>query len=105
MYMKMSKSGEALIHLRYSVATLRSGLSRALREAEAGEPVEITRRGEPVAVLLGREDYERLKRRGGNFWERYVRFRERTDLQALGLIPEEIFSEVRDHSEGREVDL
>ncbi|MGD2115960.1 MAG: type II toxin-antitoxin system prevent-host-death family antitoxin [Acidobacteriota bacterium] len=90
--------------ISYSVARLRSDLARALREAEAGGAVEITRRGEPVAVLLGRGDYERLRRGGEDFWERYARFRERTDLDALDLDPDEIFGGVRDRSPGREVD-
>ena len=31
-----------------------------MREAESGEAVELTRRSEPVAVLIGRKQYARL---------------------------------------------
>jgi len=99
--MKMSKTDRE--HPHYSVAALRAELARAVRRAEAGETVEITRRGEPVAVLLGRGAYERL-RRGGDFWERFTRFRKERDLGALDLDPDEIFRDIRDRSPGREVD-
>lgn len=105
MYMKMSTKRPGSKTPRYSVATLRSQLARAIREAEAGETIEIVRRGEPVAVLLGRQDYARLRSRRGDFWESYSRFREKHDLTTLDLDPDEIFGDVRDPSPGRKVDL
>lgn len=99
----MSKSREQPSS-RYSIAGLRAELAQALREAEAGEAVEITRRGEPVAVLLGREDYERLRLGGGDLWERLTRFRDEVDPAALDLDPDQIFSGLRDRSPGRKVD-
>lgn len=88
--------------MTYSIAGLRSRLARAVRQAEAGQTVEITRRGKPVAVLVGRDDFERL-REGGDYWERYVRFRKTTDLAGLGIDPDEVFGDLRDPSPGREV--
>lgn len=44
-----------------SIATARNTLTERLYEAEAGEPVQITRRGQPVAVLLSADEYQRLK--------------------------------------------
>lgn len=99
MYMGMSKKES----LSYSIARLRSRLARAIRQAEAGRTVEITRRGRPVAVLVGRDDLERL-RQGGDFWERYVRFRESADLASLDIDPDDVFGDLRDDpSPGREV--
>ena len=37
---------------RHSIAEARSSLPRLIREAESGKPVELTRRGQPVAVLV-----------------------------------------------------
>lgn len=89
----------------YSIAGLRAALSRAVREAESGQPVEVTRRGEPVAVLLGLPEYERLRRGGGSFSENYDRFRESTPLAELAIVPDEVFGGLRDRDPGREVAL
>ncbi len=51
-----------------------------MREAESGKPVELTRRGEPVAILLGRRQYERLASRYRRFSEAYEDFTEEFDL-------------------------
>ena len=73
---------------RDSIASLRSRLARAVREAEAGGTVEITRRGKPVAVLVGREDFDRL-RQGGDFWERSGRTPGFADGQIAGFARED----------------
>lgn len=46
--------------LRYSIAEARHGLARIVHELEDGGSVELTRRGEPVAVMLSVEEYRRL---------------------------------------------
>lgn len=43
-----------------TIAEARDQLSKLVREAEAGEPIELTRRGQPAAVLLSTRDYQRL---------------------------------------------
>jgi prevent-host-death family protein len=40
---------------RYSITETRRQLSGLVRRAEAGKPVQITRRGEPVAVIVSLE--------------------------------------------------
>jgi prevent-host-death family protein len=47
--------------MRVSVAEAHDCLSQLLKEAQ-DHPVTITRRGEPVAVLVSAEEYEHLKR-------------------------------------------
>lgn len=101
--MKMSIDKKREEKGRYSIAALRAALAQAIRKAEAGSPVEITRRGEPVAVLLGRDEYERLVAPKGDFWARFQTFRSQNDLDELALDPDEIFGDVRDPSPGREV--
>ena len=44
-----------------SVTQARNTLSRLIRRVEDGEPVHITRRGKPVAVLVSRGVYDRLE--------------------------------------------
>lgn len=46
---------------RYSIAEARHALAELVHQAEKQEPVCITRRGQPVAMLLSAPDYERLK--------------------------------------------
>jgi len=106
LYMKMSiRKAPSGSTSSYSIAGLRAELSRAVREAEAGRAVEVTRRGETVAVLLGLPEYERLRRDGGGFSENYDRFREETPLGELAITPEEVFGGLRDRDPGREVVL
>ncbi|MFC1706577.1 type II toxin-antitoxin system Phd/YefM family antitoxin [Planctomycetota bacterium] len=50
-----------------SVAEVKARFSQCVRTAETGEPVVITRRGHPVAALVGTEQLaqiERLRRAG-----------------------------------------
>jgi prevent-host-death family protein len=87
-----------------SIAEARINLPRLVREAEAGKPIEITRRGESVAVLLGLKEYERLATRARRFSEAWDAFVQEVDIPELGIDPEAIF-DVRDRQPGRDVDL
>lgn len=44
----------------YSIAQARNDLSGVVREAEAGRPVTLSRRGRPVAVVVSASDFARL---------------------------------------------
>ena len=85
-----------------SISDARNNLPQLIREAEAGEPIELTRRGEPVAVLLGREQYERLASGTRRFSDAWDEFRHQVDLTELDLDPDEIFSSARDKHPGRD---
>jgi prevent-host-death family protein len=87
---------------RYSIAEARDNLPGVVHEAEGGTRVELTRRGKPVAVLLGIEEYGRLAEGRRDFWEAYEEFRREFDLAQLGIDPNEVFGGVRDSSPGRE---
>ena len=90
---------------RRSIAEARTHLPSLVKEAEAGEVVELTRRGEAVAVLIGRKQYARLTSKHRRFVEAYEKFARDFDLAALGIDPDEVFSGVRDETRGREVRL
>jgi prevent-host-death family protein len=47
---------------RYSVTEARNNFARIVHEVESGDTVEVTRRGKPVAVLMAKEEHERLTR-------------------------------------------
>lgn len=44
----------------YSIAEARNDLSGVVREAEAGRPVTLSRRGRPVAVVVSASEFARL---------------------------------------------
>jgi prevent-host-death family protein len=92
-----------MMNKSYSTAEARDRFTAILREIEKAPAVEITRHGEPVAVLLSWREYQRLTSKK-NYWEAYLSFRDQFDLKDLGIEPE-IFSESRDRSTGREVSL
>lgn len=90
---------------RHSIADARANLPKLVRAAEAGKAVELTRRGEPVAVLVGRTEYDRLTSRRGNFAEAYAGFVREVDLEKLTIDPDEVFGDARERERGREVSL
>jgi len=87
---------------QYSIAEARQNLAAIVHELERKAFIELTRRGEPVAVLLSVREYRRLASNKAEFWNAYEAFRAATDLAQLRLEPE-IFDGLRDPSPGREV--
>jgi prevent-host-death family protein len=88
----------------YSVAEARQNLPRLIRDAERGRAVQITRRGEPVAVLLSASGYRALTGEGPSFVASVRALRERHAVDRLG-IGEEEFQGLRDEAPGRRVSL
>ncbi len=86
----------------YSIAQARHDFAAIVHELERYPLIQLTRRGEPVAVLLSLREYERLQRARRGFWEAYVAFRPTADLRRLA-IDARVFHNVRDSSPGREV--
>jgi len=78
---------------RVSVAEAKNTLPALLHEAEAA-PVEIVRRGKPVAVILSRVSYDKLQGKAEGVWSALGRFRETHDLGALDSV--EAFEGLRD---------
>jgi prevent-host-death family protein len=88
----------------YSVASARARLAEIVDEVEAGQEVEITRRGKKVAVVLSAERFARLKGDRVAFAEAYENFRRDHDLERDGVEPSWA-AELRDGSPGRKVGL
>jgi prevent-host-death family protein len=86
---------------QYSIAAARHDLAAIVHEAETSGPIQFTRRGKNVAVLLAQADYEQLLTNKIDLREAYQQFRASADFEALGIEPA-IF-DVRDRSPGREV--
>ena len=90
---------------RHSIAEARQNLPTLVRNAENGASIELTRRGKPVAVLIGQREFARLISGGTRFSEAWRRFVEEVDLAELTLDPEELFLETRPKDAGRDVNL
>lgn len=80
---------------RHSIADARRNLPSLVRDAENGETVEITRKGEPVAVLVSHREIERLASGRRGFGDAYGEFANAVGLSELALDPDELFGDVR----------
>ncbi len=91
-----------LVSTRHPIADARMKLPTLVREAESGKAVELTRRGESVAVLIGRKQYERLSAQSRRFSEAWDAFSRDVELASLKIDPDAVFRSTRDGSSGRD---
>ena len=89
---------------RYSIAEARSNLPSIVDQAEAGQEIELTRRGKPVAVVVSLREIERLRGERVPFGEAYRRFLKAHPLHETG-VDESVFGAARDRGAGRKVTL
>ncbi|MBW4572611.1 MAG: type II toxin-antitoxin system Phd/YefM family antitoxin [Tolypothrix carrinoi HA7290-LM1] len=90
---------------QYSIAQARDRFAQIVHQAENGKPVEITRRGQSVAVVLSLSEYQRLIRENSKFGAELATFRQKYQISRLNINPDEIFDNVRDRTSGREVNF
>jgi prevent-host-death family protein len=89
---------------RYSIAEARSNLPTIVDQAEAGQEIELTRRGKPVAVVVSLREIERLRHERGRFGETYKKFLKTHPLREIGL-DQDFFGSTRNRDSGRKVVL
>ena len=85
----------------YSIAEARNQFASLVRDAEENnQPVQVTRRGQPVAVILSAQEYARLlaNQPERNFWAAYQDWRQKWQVSELDLDPDEIWGDVRDQT-------
>jgi prevent-host-death family protein len=87
---------------KVSVAEARQNFARLIKRAQRGDAIEITRRGESVAVILSASEYLALSGERPSFIQAAREVREKMDVENLD-IEGEIFEGLRDDSSGREV--
>jgi prevent-host-death family protein len=87
---------------KVSVAEARQNFARLIKSAQRGDAIEITRRGESVAVILSAAEYLVLSGERPSFIQAANEVRERLDVESLE-IEDEIFEGLRDDASGREV--
>ena len=87
---------------KISIAEARQNLPALVHQVEDGAPLQLTRRGQAVAVLLSQEEYERLSNcRKPDLWDAIVAFREGTDL-SLDPLEDKDFEGLRDTRPARD---
>jgi len=104
MYVVMSMKG-SMMNERHSIEEARRNLPRLVREAEHGKTLQLTRRGEPVAVLVGYRTFERIVAGRRSFVEAYEEFAKTVDLSDLAFDLAKLLEGVRDPGPGRDVRL
>ncbi|MEL6138692.1 MAG: type II toxin-antitoxin system Phd/YefM family antitoxin [Cyanobacteria bacterium J06628_6] len=65
---------------QYSIAQARDRFTQLVHEVEQGGSVEVTRRGQRVAVILSAEEYDRLLQPKQGFWEGVLAWRKQFGL-------------------------
>ena len=90
---------------RHSIAEARRNLPALIREAENGKQVELTRRGEPVAMLISHQAFKYLTSIRRGFVAAYLDFTSNIDVSNLELNPDELFGDVREETGGRDIPL
>jgi prevent-host-death family protein len=88
----------------YSIGEARARLPSLIDEVESGKEVELTRRGRPIAIVVSRQEYARLRSGPRRFGDLYREFLERYSLREIG-VSGEVFEDSRDRDEARKVDL
>ena len=104
MYMLMNITVDEMAQ-EHSIAQAHRNLPRLVREAELGKTVRLTRRGQPVAVLVGYRSFERMVTGRRSFVEAYEEFKKTVDLADLDFDPPESLEGTRDESPGRDFRL
>jgi prevent-host-death family protein len=85
----------------YSIAEARNQFAALIRQVQEGETaVRVTRRGEPVAVILSQQEYEALSARPPqkDFWTAYLEWREKWDVDNMDIDPDDIWGDIRDRT-------
>jgi len=104
MEVQMNAKGD-LKASEFSIAEARRSFPTLIREAENGRAARTTRRGKPVALLIGHRQLERIGSDRRNFVEEYEEFSKSYDLEDLQSDPDEVFRDSREESAGRDVPL
>jgi antitoxin (DNA-binding transcriptional repressor) of toxin-antitoxin stability system len=87
-----------MINKQYSITQVPNYWTDIMKRVEQGDSIQLTRNSEVIAMLIPALDKAGPKQ---NFWQTLQRFRQQIDIAEL--YDEDIFSDVRDHSPGREV--
>lgn len=84
----------------YSIAQARDKFATIVHDVEKFAPVEVTRRGKPIAFIVSAAEYARLQHGRQDFWDAVLEFRQSVDWEAHD--NDDVFADVRDRTIGSE---
>jgi prevent-host-death family protein len=102
MYNVIGAAAEGGVVTTWTMSEARQRFRELLDRASSGQPVQITRYGEVAAVIIAREDFERLQQTAEEFPAALRRFR--ATIEAEDLFDDELDG-LRDRGSGRPVTL
>ncbi|EGJ32676.1 MULTISPECIES: type II toxin-antitoxin system prevent-host-death family antitoxin [Moorena] len=83
----------------YDLAEAHVRFAEIVHDAEQGKPVQITRLGKPVVIVLSLREYQRLASENLSenlgFGPALGEFRQKYQIQALDINPDQVFNQVR----------
>lgn len=91
--------------ISYSIAEARDQFAALVHQVEKNnEPIQVTRRGESVAVILSQNVYQQLLTQNSKLdtWQAYLAYMEQWQAEEID-IEGDIWAEIRDKSPGKEV--
>lgn len=88
---------------RFSIAEARQRFTELVRAVESGRPLEITRRGRPVVVLVSAAEYARMAGSEVSFVDALEAFQR--DIDPNVLRGKDAFTKLRDRDPGRDIAL
>ena len=89
---------------RMTTAQARRDWAKVLRSAERGTAVEVTRNGQPVAAVISIDQYRKLQEtKKETLSDVIAQFR--ANVNPRDLEGPDLWTDARDHSPGREVEL
>ncbi len=89
---------------QYPISEAKNNLPAIIHGVENGSAIQLTRHGKPVAVILSTMQYQQLTKPRTNLWEDLASFRKSVAPSDL-LTENDVFSKVRDQSQGRDINL
>lgn len=88
----------------YSIVEAKNNLSRIVHEAEEGETINLTRRGELVAVLLSAEAFQKITKKQASPASALEDFLGNENYKKVD-IDQSIFEDLRVKTSGRDIQL
>jgi prevent-host-death family protein len=90
---------------KFSITEARDKFAAIIRDVEeTAQPIEVTRWGQPVAVILSTEQYANLlgRQRRQSFWQGYLEWRDKWQVTEVEE-DDDLFADLRNPSSGRDL--
>jgi len=91
-----------MIQQKYAITQVPLHWTEIIKRVEQGHSIQLTRNYQVVARLVPTQFNQRPTEPQPNFWQALQTFRQQVDMTNI-YDDEEIFSDIRDRSQGREV--